>query len=154
MALWLKASVLLASTIIVFLTFFVVPSVAKDLAEEKTYYAYLSTPFVVFVWVSVIPAAAAVPLSWAIFSEMGRDNSFCEKNARYLKYISLLSLFIAAYYFIGIVLLLIAHLLYVPILICAAVIISICFLVSVSCAALSHLVMKAWLIKAENDLTV
>jgi hypothetical protein len=154
LAVWLKISISMAFAIVFFLAFIVVPGVASDLAREKAHYAHLASPFTWFVWLSVAPAFLSMALAWMVFTEMGRDNSFCEENARRLKYISGLGLLEAAYYFVGLILLLLLNLLYVPILVSVAVIISICFLVTVSAAALSHLVMKAWLIKSENDLTV
>jgi len=154
LAAWLKIISLLSLFIILFLTFAVVPSVAKDMARSSAKYAHLAKPFTYFVWMSAIVPIIGVFISWSVFNELERDNSFCVKNAISLKRISQLALAEAIYYFIGIIFLLVRALLNLPVLITAGVIVTICLVITVCAAAISHLIMKAAILKDENDLTV
>ena len=43
--------------------------------------SWLVTPGIIAVSISAIPIAVALILFWQICTEIGRDNSFCHKNA-------------------------------------------------------------------------
>ncbi|MCL1914146.1 MAG: DUF2975 domain-containing protein [Eubacteriaceae bacterium] len=152
---WLKALLVLTAVIGLFLAFVLMPNVARTLLEEdRMHYAHLELPFEIFVWASVVPFLAMLFLAWQVFDQIGKDNSFCEENANKLKTISILGVVEVVYYFGGLVALMFIDIFYAPIIITIAIVIFFAFAISVIAAALSHLVLKAWIIKSENDLTV
>lgn len=151
---WLKVLVVSACVVVAVLAFVIVPSVAEKIAKSSAKYAHLEWPFVIFIWVSTIPVIIITIISWKMFTRIGNDNSFCVENSICLKHISRLSLLEVIYYFTGTMILLFIDLLHTSLIITSAVIIFIAFALAVLSAALSHLVMKAWLLKNENDLTV
>lgn len=97
-----------------------------------------------------IPLFLAMMDLWKIFTEIGRDNSFCLENALRLRRISFYALFDTVLLLAGVILALILRwnpyaLIFLSLMGLAA---------TVACAALSHLTRKAALLKDENDLTI
>ncbi len=87
---------------------------------------------------------------WRIFTEIGRDNSFCLENALRLRRISFYALFDTVLLLAGVVAALVLQFnpyarIFLALMGRAA---------TVACAALSHLTRKAALLKDENDLTI
>ena len=114
--------------------------------------AYL--PCLIFFWVTTIPVYAFIVLVWLIAVEIGRDNSFCRKNADRLRACSLLALLDTVLYLLAAVVLAYFHLLHISLIIGGVVLCAIGSAVSVCCAALSHLTRKAADMQSENDLTI
>ena len=60
------------------------PDYIREMGTEDANVAWLVTPGIAAVSLSAIPIIIALVLFWMICTEVGRDNSFCRKNARYL----------------------------------------------------------------------
>ena len=54
-----------------------------------------------FVWVTAIPCYIALVYAWKVFTEIGNNNSFSFVNAKYLKWISVLAIGDAAFFFVA-----------------------------------------------------
>ena len=114
--------------------------------------AWMITPGIVCISISAVPIAIALVLFWQICTEIGRDNSFCHKNAGRLTAIGFCALIYTGYCAVGTVTL--------EILVGSAIWVlglGVCTVgMSIALAAflLSHLVLKAADMKAENDLTI
>ena len=114
--------------------------------------AWMITPGIVCISISAVPIAIALVLFWQICTEIGRDNSFCHKNAGRLTAIGFCALIDTGYCAVGTVTL--------EILVGSAIWglgLGVCTVgMSIALAAflLSHLVLKAADMKAENDLTI
>lgn len=93
-------------------------------------------------------------LVWQMASEIGRDNSFCLKNALRLRTCSLLAAADTVYYLVGGAVLLSMGLLHIGIAIIGMGVCAVGAAISVLCAALSHLTRKATDMRSENDLTI
>lgn len=124
---------------------------AKSILLDRNWESvYLTLTVLLFV-----PLFAALWELWRIFTEIGRDNSFCLENAMRLRRVSFYAL-------ADTILELVSVLLFV--LCCAECSFGWIFLklffmlvgiaMAVACAALSHLTRKAALLKDENDLTI
>ena len=86
---------------------------------------------------------------------VGQDNSFCRANASRMKAISLLALADVAYFWIGVAVLWFGFgVMSGPEFILVVLVGSAGIIVSVCAGALSHLILKASLLREENDLTV
>lgn len=103
---------------------------------------------------SAVPCFAALWLAFAIFTQIGKNNSFCAENARRLRIISRLALTDTFIYAVLAVLLFALGarhpsivLVFVSIVLCGAA-------VTVCAAALSHLTKKAADLKTDSDLTI
>ncbi len=111
-------------------------------------------PWLILIWISAIPCYIVLFLGWKISDNIGRDNSFCHENAKYLKWVSYLSMGDAGFLFLANVIFLILDMSAAAIMLVVGVIVFIGIAISICAAALSHLVVKAAEIQEENELTV
>ena len=97
-------------------------------------------------------AAIALALFWRICTEIGRDNSFCRRNARWLSGIGFCALLDTGYCAVGTVT--IELLVGSPIWILGMGVCMVGLAIALAAFLLSHLVLKAAELKDENDLTI
>lgn len=114
--------------------------------------AWLVTPGIIAVSFSAIPIAIALVLFWKICTEIGRDNSFCHKNASRLTGIGFCALVDTGYCAVGTVTLEI--LVGSPVWVLGLMVCTVGLSIALAAFLLSHLVLKAADLKAENDLTI
>jgi len=151
---YLKLVLLIAALACIVLFFVIVPRVAFDLTKYNDVYDIIYIPALVFIWLTSIPVFIAFYKFWSIFSEIGKDNSFCDKNAKSLRDVSVLAVLDGILYFIALIVLLVLGVYSTGILILLMFIVFTAMIFAVLCAALSHLVEKAAALKTENDLTI
>ena len=101
LAKWLKVILLGIAVCGLLVYFFVVPSYGKSLMSLYPEFAYRYYPWLFFLWASGIPCYAVLLLGWKIATNIGRDRSFSQANADYLKWISWLSAGDSAFFFLG-----------------------------------------------------
>ena len=131
-----------------------VPALGLELVREFPEVAWLFWPCLIGFWLTCLPVLAALVLVWRMAARIGRDNSFCMKNALRLRTCSLLAAADTVYYIIGGVVLLSMNLLHIGIAIIGLGVCAVGAAISVLCAALSHLTRKAADMRSENDLTI
>lgn len=107
-----------------------------------------------FLWITAIPCYLALVYAWKIFTEIGNNNSFSYVNAKYLKNMARLALFDTAYYFTGNLILFLLGKNHPAVLLVSLLFDFVGISFSVLCAALSHLVYKAAVLKEESELTI
>ncbi len=152
---WLKAVIVVVALLGGWLYGLIVPMIAE---EVGAYFEKLYLPVLLFLLGTGVPCFASLVFAWRVASEIGRDNSFSRINAKCMKVISVFALGDVIYFVLGMAVMALWHRiaflwlfplsLYCVFLIIAGLAISVCS------AALSHLILKAALIKEENDLTV
>ena len=101
---------------------------------------------------SAIPIAIALVLFWRICTEIGRDNSFCHKNARLLSGIGFCALIDTGYCAVGTVTLEVMF--GSPVWLLGLGVCIVGLGIALAAFLLSHLVLKAADLKSENDLTI
>ena len=151
---WLRVFVVLGWVGCALLSAVIMPMLARDEAAALPEFAYLRWPCLALFWLGMIPVVIALWHGWRIFGEIGRDNSFCEENARRLRAISLLALGDTVLCALSTVFLLVCNALHPGILLMLILIALVGLGVFVASAALSYLTWKAAILKEENDLTV
>lgn len=114
--------------------------------------AWMVTPGIAAVSVSAVPIAIALVLFWKICTEIGRDNSFCHKNAGWLTGIGLCALVDTGYCAVGTVTL--EALAGSPVWLLGLGVCVVGLAIALAAFLLSHLVLKAAELKSENDLTI
>ena len=134
--------------------FYFLPVWGKALVGDFPQYEDAYWPWLIILWMSAIPCYLVLLCGWRISTEIGKDNSFSEINAKMLKTIALLAAMDSAYIFVagGILFALGMSTGIVEVLILFVVFAGV--VVTVAAAALSHLVYKAAAMKEENDLTI
>lgn len=114
--------------------------------------SWLVTPGIIAVSVSALPVAIALVLFWMICTEIGRDNSFCYKNAKLLSGIGFCALIDTGYCAVGTVTL--EFLVGSPVWLLGLGVCVVGLAIALAAFLLSHLVLKAADLKSENDLTI
>ena len=130
----------------------VFPNRIRDMGAENANVSWLVTPGIIAVSVSAIPIAIALVLFWMICTEIGRDNSFCYKNAKLLSGIGFCALIDTGYCAVGTVTL--EFLVGSPVWVLGLGVCVVGLGIALAAFLLSHLVLKAADLKSENDLTI
>ena len=154
LAKWLKVILLGIAVCGLLVYFFVVPSYGKSLMSLYPEFAYRYYPWLFFLGASGIPCYAVLLLGWKIATNIGRDRSFSQANADYLKWISWLSAGDSAFFFLGNLIFLYANLSHPGVALFSLLIVFAGIAVTVAAAALSHLVKKAAALQEQSDLTI
>lgn len=91
LAIWLKI-ILVGVGICGLVVYFVVfPSYGESLVNDYPEFANRFWPWLIFLWISGIPCYAVLLFGWKIATNIGRDQSFSNANAKYLKWIAWLA---------------------------------------------------------------
>ena len=128
------------------------PDAIEEMGRQNANVTWLVTPGTIAVSISAIPIAIALVLFWRICTEIGRDNSFCHRNASRLSGIGFCALIDTGYCAVGTVTLEI--LVGSPIWLLGLGVCTVGLAIALAAFLLSHLVLKAADMKAENDLTI
>lgn len=147
----LKGTIIFLAVMSAFCYAVVFPNSIQDLGWDPEV-TWLVEPGIIAVSLSAIPIAIALVLFWQICTEIGRDNSFCHKNASRLTGIGFCALIDTAYCAVGTVTL--ELLVGSPIWITGLMVCTLGLAIALAAFLLSHLVLKAADLKAENDLTI
>ena len=151
----LKAAVVLALLCCLAVYGLYVPALAEDCRSLEASLSSLYLPGLIFVELTFLPILIALFFAWRVASDIGRDRSFTRENAARMKNISFLAFFDVAYFWLGILVFWFGFSAKSgPMLILAALIGSAGIIVAVCAGALSHLILKAAVLREENDLTV
>ncbi|MBU5334891.1 DUF2975 domain-containing protein [Intestinibacter bartlettii] len=150
----LKLFIGLTCIILAICGFIVVPKLGHDIASSNPEFSPLYYPFIIFIWITIIPFYGALFEGWKISNEINKDNSFSKNNLNSLNRIRKYALSECFLYFVGALILLYFNLLHLSILIIILFVIFIAMCISVFTAVLAHLVQKACDLKDENDLTI
>ena len=150
----MKLASLAAALIGLLAAFVFLPMLASALLEEFPAYQKWYWPCLIYGWVVLLPGFVGLWEFWKICVEIGRDNSFSQKNARALFRICLLALTMAALLAVGVAALCLLGMGLPALLIAMLGFAAACALVALLANALSQLVRRAAAIKSENDLTI
>ena len=150
----MKLAALAAALVGLLAAFVFLPMLASALLEEFPAYQKWYWPCLIYGWVVLLPGFAGLWEFWKICVEIGRDNSFSQKNARSLFRICLLALTMAALLAVGVAALCLLGMGLPALLIAMLGFAAACALVALLANALAQLVRRAAAIKRENDLTI
>ncbi|NLZ37906.1 MAG: DUF2975 domain-containing protein [Clostridiales bacterium] len=153
-ALRLKVVAVIAAVMCIALFFVVFPLLGSTISANYPEFAYAFWPCLIYLWVMSVPIFIALWEFYKISREIGLDNSFSVENSVSLDRISKLAIIDTVLLFIGVIVMMALSLLPVSVFVAAIIIAILGVVLSVVCAALSHLVLKAKKLKDENDLTI
>ncbi|MDE6888149.1 MAG: DUF2975 domain-containing protein [Eubacterium sp.] len=134
--------------------FGLVPVIAGEMRRMYPEAAHLYWPGLCY---NVVIAASCFMILyqfWTVCREIGRDNSFSMENAAAFKRMSRLAVLLAAEWFAGFAVLVALRSMQAGIMLLMLAAIFASFVVAICAAALSHLVLKAYELKLENELTI
>ena len=150
----MKLAALAAALIGLLAAFVFLPMLASALLEEFPAYQKWYGPCLIYGWAVLAPGFVGLWEFWKICVEIGRDNSFSQKNARALFRICLLALTMAALLAVGVAALCLLGMGLPALLIAMLGFAAACALVALLANALAQLVRRAAAINNENDLTI
>ena len=154
MAKWLKF-IIVGVGICGLITYTVImPRFAEYLVRQNSMLEKNVLPWLILIWISAVPCYAVLVLGWKIADNIRMDRSFSYENARYLKWVSYLSMADAVFVFLANIVFLLLDMSVEAVMLVTCIIVFAGISISVCSAALSHLVVKAADMKEENDLTV
>lgn len=133
---------------------YLIPLFGKEMVRLNPEFSFCYVPWLTVIRISAVPCFLILYFGWKISTEIGRDNSFSEENARYLKYISGLALTDSGYFFLANLMLLLLNMNHPGIFLASLMVEFAGTAVAVAAAVLSHLVQKAADIQKENELTI
>ena len=134
--------------------FGIIPIIGKDIVMRNPEFAYMFTPWMVFLLLTAVPCYIFLFFGWKISRNIMDDRSFSQENANYLKRMAYLALGDTVFFFIGNIVFFFLSMTHPGMLLGSLIIDFLGISVPVICAALSHLVQKAYELQAENDLTI
>ena len=144
---WLKAITIVLALMGAVFFLYIMPVLAMSWRDADESLAYLFMPGLLYGWCIAV-------ICYAILYQFWKDNSFSKENAKCFRNISHFALLLSVVWFAGIVFLAILAVRQpgISIFMITAVLLSV--MISVLAAALSHLVLKAYELKQENELTI
>jgi len=148
----LKGTIIFLAAMVAFCYTVIFPERIREMGWQSADASWLVTPGIIAVSISVIPIAIALVLFWRICTEIGRDNSFCHRNASRLTGIGFCALVDTGYCAVGTVTL--ELLVGSPIWVTGLMVCTLGLAIALAAFLLSHLVLKAADLKADNDLTI
>ena len=154
LATWLKI-ILVGVGICGLVVYFVVfPSYGESLVSDYPEFSNRFWPWLIFLWISGIPCYAVLVFGWKIAANIGRDQSFSNANAKYLKWIAWLAAGDGVFFFVGNMVLLFTNMSHPGIALFSLLVVFAGVAVAVASAVLSHLVQKAAVLQEQSDLMI
>lgn len=154
LAIWLKI-ILVGVGICGLVVYFVVfPSYGESLVNDYPEFANRFWPWLIFLWISGIPCYAVLLFGWKIATNIGRDQSFSNANAKYLKWIAWLAAGDGIFFFVGNIIFLFTNLSHPGVALFSLLVVFAGVAVAVASAVLSHLVQKAAVLQEQSDFTI
>lgn len=161
LSLLLKVVVVVLAVFLILALGFFLPPLAQEVylfcaehMSEGAAFALGKCVFPIVIVLSAVPCFASLWLGWGIFTEIGRNNSFCQENARRLRTISRLALMDTVVYIVLFAALFSLGAAHPSVVLIYGVIVLFGATMTIVCAALSHLTKKAADLKSDNDLTI
>lgn len=154
LSIWLKI-ILVGVGICGFVVYFVVfPSYGESLVNDYPEFANRFWPWLIFLWISGIPCYAVLLFGWKIATNIGRNQSFSNANAKYLKWIAWLAAGDGIFFFVGNIIFLFTNLSHPGVALFSLLVVFAGVAVAVASAVLSHLVQKAAVLQEQSDFTI
>ena len=151
---WLKMITIAIAIIGMIFFLWIVPTLAEEMRDMYPEVAFLYWPGLIYGGLIAILCYLILFQFWKVCHEIGVDNSFSFENACSFKIMSRYAAIMAVIWFIGLVGLSIKNWLQAGIMLFMIFAIFASIVVAICTAALSHLVLKAYEMKKENELTI
>lgn len=151
---WIRWIVIGLSVIAAVVYLWFLPSFGRGMAQDYPEFAYAFWPWLIFLWGTAVPVAAALFMVWRIAKDIGTDRSFSRENGSRLRTVSVLAALDGAYFWAGNLVFLLLGMSHPGIFLMCHLAVFVAVAIAVAAAALSHLTFKAAQMQEEQDLTV
>ncbi|MCD8509025.1 MAG: DUF2975 domain-containing protein [Bacillus sp. (in: Bacteria)] len=150
----LKAAVIFMGLVVLILSVFLLPTIAKETAVQFPEFAHLRYPVLIGLYVSAFPFFLALYHAFKLLDLIKGDNAFSYLAVTSLRYIQYSAAAIGGIYIIGSIFFLFEKALHPGIIIIGFTITFASVVIAVFTTVLQKLLNNAIEIKSENDLTV
>lgn len=130
------------------------PEVGRSLAAAYPEFAHWYTPWLVFLWMTVIPCYLVLLEAWKVAVNIGADRSFSYENGKAFKRISFYAGGDAVFFFTGNLVLWIAGYNHPGIMAAAMILVFFGFAIALASKALAQLVDNAAELQEESEWTI
>ena len=151
---WLKVAIICLAVFGLLVYGMVIPNYGRNLAVQNTDYAHCFWPWMTLLILTAIPCYTALVFGWRIATDIGRDRSFSEANAKRMKWISNLAFGDVILFFFGNTMLLFLGMSHPGVFLLSLLPDMLGVAIAVCAAALSHLIYKSAQLQQDADLTV
>ena len=151
---WLRVVLIIAFGLGLVFGLFLIPALGREAVAQNPELTFMYWPCLVFFWVTFVPYYMILGACWGIASEIAADRSFSEKNAHALKNISRMFLSECVLYSGGIAALFAVNVVHISLLLFAMLVIFCGATLALVSVLASRLVLKAWELKQDQDLTI
>ena len=138
----LKIALSIIFIVIIAVFSFLAPELGKQIRLLYPQFAYLYAPCLAFVWITAVPLVICVIKAWQIVTEIGRDNTYCEVNSKWLGTISRLILSDVVLYCVALVAIVVFDLFHPAMYLLITLLIFGAAMVSVVASAASHYILR------------
>lgn len=154
LSIWLRVIAAFMGIVGLLVFFLAIPQIIDDCRATYPQYEGIAAAAKVLCYVAALPFVAAVAQFYLICCRIGRDQSFSRENAAALRFIGYMAIADTGLVFVVFLTLMIAGAFNAGAAIASVMVMLLGVLVATAAFALSHLVMKAYNLKQDNDLTV
>jgi len=151
---WLKVAIICLAVFGLLVYGMVIPNYGRNLAVQNPDYAHCFWPWMTLLILTAIPCYTALVFGWRIATDIGRDRSFSEANAKRMKWISNLAFGDVILFFFGNTMLLFLGMSHPGVFLLSLLPDMLGVAIAVCAAALSHLIYKSAQLQQDADLTV
>lgn len=133
---------------------FILPNLGDMLRMRYPEFAHWFYPWLIFLWITIIPCYLVLVLAWKVAKNIGADQSFSYENGKCFKQISFYALEDSIFFFAGNIIFWLIGINHPGIVIMSLLIVFIGLSIALACKALSQLVDNAAKLQEENNLTI
>lgn len=151
---WLKGAIVVLAVLGLFVFGMVVPLYGMSIAADNPEYAHCFAPWMSLIILAALPCYAALVIGWKIASDIGRDRSFSDDNAKRMRWISNLAFGDVILFFCGNAMLLLLNMSHPGVFLLCLLPDLLGVAVAVCAAALSHLIYKSARLQDDAELTI
>ena len=151
---WLKGIIIGVALCGLIIFGLVVPAIGHAIVGANPEFSYCYLPWLIFICLCALPCYAALVLGWKIAADIGHDRAFTTENAKRLKYITVLAVADAMFFFTGNVVFLLLNMNHPGIALLSLIVVFAGIAIAIAAAALSYLVKKAAALQEQSDWTI
>ena len=154
MSKWLKAVIIIVGLCGLAVYLLAIPMLGEEIIYQYPEFSGWYWPWLIFLWITGVPCYIALFYGWKIAVSIGQDKSFTLTNANYLRRVSRLAAGDSIFFFAGNIVLLLLNMSHPGFALCSLLIVFAGIAVTITTAALSHMVRKAAELQEQSDLTI
>ena len=132
----------------------ILPNVGQSLAGNYPEFAHWYYPWLIFLWITVIPCYLVLVSAWKVAGNIGADRSFSYENGKYFKQIALYAGGDSIFFFLGNIGLWLAGYNHPGIMVVSMILVFFGFAITLASKSLAQLVDNAAELQEESEWTI